>query len=179
MNTIDVKAKGTERSAQADAVLSAAGQDVLGALRTGIVCVLPDGTISAVNDAAADALGLSDARHIGSDFWMALPALHDGRGHDLIVATLNDGAPRSFHAALPGGPADATHEIHVARTHAGWLVFEVRESVQQRDSASEDGEHLREIARRMAAGSDSEVPASSFVERPTENQRSLRLCKRR
>ena len=158
MNTVDVKAKEVERSGQTDAMLSAAGLDVLGALRTGIVCVLPDGTISAVNDAAAEALGLTDARHIGSDFWSALPALYDGRAHDLIVATLDDGAPRSFHAALPGGPADATHEIRVARTRAGWLVFEVRESIQhQRDSASEDSESLREIARRMAAGSDSEV----------------------
>ena len=168
LNTHDVKAKGVERSAQTDALLSAAGLDVLGALRTGIVCVLPDGTISAVNDAAADALGLSDARHIGSDFWMALPALHDGRGHDLIVATLNDGAPRSFHAALPGGPADATHEIRVARTNGGWLVFEVRESVQQRDSASEDGEQLREIARRMAAGSDSEALLSVLCDAARE-----------
>ena len=168
LNTTDVKAKGVERSAQTDALLSAAGLDVLGALRTGIVCVLPDGTISAVNDAAADALGLSDARHIGSDFWMALPALHDGRGHDLIVATLNDGAPRSFNAALPGGRADATHEIRVARTNGGWLVFEVRESVQQRDSASEDGEQLRELARRMAAGSDSEALLSVLCDAARE-----------
>ena len=169
MNSIDVKAKGIERSAQTDALLSAVGLDVLGALRTGIVCVLPDNTISAVNDAAADALGLLDARHIGSDFWAALPALHDGRGHDLIVATLNDGAPRSFHAALPGGPADATHEIRVARTNAGWLVFEVRESIQQqRDSSSEDGEQLREIARRMAAGSDSEALLSVLCDAARE-----------
>jgi signal transduction histidine kinase len=166
---IDVKAKGIERSAQTHAMLSAAGLDVLGALRTGIVCVLPDGTISAVNDAAAEALGLSDARHIGSDFWIALPALHDGRGHDLIVATLNDGAPRSFHAALPGGRADATHEIRVARTSAGWLVFEVRESIQQqRDAVSEDGEQLREIARRMAAGSDSEALLSVLCDAARE-----------
>ena len=169
LNSIDVKAKGIERSAQTDALLSAVGLDVLGALRTGIVCVLPDNTISAVNDAAADALGLLDARHIGSDFWAALPALHDGRGHDLIVATLNDGAPRSFHAALPGGPADATHEIRVARTNAGWLVFEVRESIQQqRDSSSEDGEQLREIARRMAAGSDSEALLSVLCDAARE-----------
>src|SRR5215213_9802821 len=168
LNTLDVKAKGTERSAQTDAMLSAAGLDVLGALRTGIVCVLPDSKISAVNDAAADALGLSDARPIGSDFWIALPALHDGRGHDLIVATLNDGAPRSFHAALPGGRADAMHEIRVARTSAGWLVFEVRESIQQRDSASDDGEHLREIARWMAAGSDSEALLSVLCDAARE-----------
>ena len=55
LNT-DVNAKGIERAALADAMLSAAGLDVLGALRTGIVCVLPDGTVSAVNDAAAEAL---------------------------------------------------------------------------------------------------------------------------
>lgn len=157
-NTADVKAKGIERSAQTDAILSAAGQDVLGALRTGIICVLPDGTISVVNDAAADALGLSDSRHIGSDFWSAFPALHDGRAHDLIVATMRDGTPRAFHAALPGGRADGTHEIRIARTRAGWLVFEVRENVQQAyDSSGEDSEPLREIARRMAAGSDAEA----------------------
>ena len=69
------------------------------------------------------------------------------------------GFPASFHAALPGGRADATHEIRIARTRAGWLVLEVREPVQQptRDSSGEDSEPLREIARRMAAGSDSEA----------------------
>ena len=55
MKTPDVKSKETDRSAQNEALLSAAGLDVLGALRTGIVCVLADGTISAVNDAAAEA----------------------------------------------------------------------------------------------------------------------------
>jgi len=169
LNTVDVKAKGIERSAQTDAMLSAAGLDVLGALRTGIVCVLPDGTISAVNDAAADALALTDSRHIGSDFWSVLPALHDGRGHDLIIATTQDGAPRSFHAALPGGRADAIHEIRVARTRAGWLVFEVRESVQPaRDSSGEDGEPLRELARSMAAGSDSEALLSVLCDAARE-----------
>src|SRR5215204_2334263 len=122
LNTVDVKAKGTERSAQTDAMLSANGLDVLGALRTGIVCVLPDGTISAVNDAAAEALA-TEARHVGSDFWSAYPALHDGRGHEAIMATMGDGMPRVYHAALPGGRADAVHEIRVARTRAGWLVF--------------------------------------------------------
>ena len=169
MNTVDVKAKGIERSAQTDAILSAAGLDVLGALRTGIVCVLPDGTISAVNDAAAELLALADSRRIGSDFWSALPALHDGRGHDLIVATMEDGAPRSFYAALPGGRADAIHEIRVARTSAGWLVFEVRESPPQtRDSSGEDTEPLREIARRMAAGSDSDVLLSVLCDAARE-----------
>ncbi|HUQ79538.1 MAG TPA: ATP-binding protein [Gemmatimonadaceae bacterium] len=158
VNTADVKAKGIERSAQTEAMLSAAGLDVLSALRTGIICVLPDGTISAVNDAAAEALGLNESRHIGSDFWSAFPALHDGRAHDLIVATMTDGVPRAFHGALPGGRADATHEVRVARTRSGWLVFEVRENTQlSRDSSGEDSEPLREIARRMAAGSDSET----------------------
>jgi signal transduction histidine kinase/PAS domain-containing protein len=157
LNTIGVKAKGIERSAQTDAMLSAAGLDVLGALGTGIVCVLPDGTISAVNDVAAAALGATDSRHVGSDLWTAFPALHDGRGHDLIAATMRDGAPRAFHAALPGGRADTMHEVRVARTRAGWLIFEIRESVQHaRDASAEDSEPLREIARRMAAGSDSE-----------------------
>jgi PAS domain-containing protein len=131
LNTSDVNAKGIDRSAQAEAMLSAAGLDVLGALRTGIVCVLPDGTVSAVNDAAADALAVSDQRRIGTDFWTAFPALLDGRGNDLIAATLDDGQSRVFHAALPGGKADATHEIRVARTRAGWLVFEIRESLHQ------------------------------------------------
>jgi signal transduction histidine kinase len=158
LSTSDVNAKGLDRAAQAEAMLSAAGLDVLGALRTGIVCVLPDGTVSAVNDAAADALAVSDQRRIGTDFWTAFPALLDGRGHDLIAATLDDGQSRVFHAALPGGKADATHEIRVARTRAGWLVFEIRESLHQpRESSGEDTEPLREIARRMAAGSDSET----------------------
>ena len=157
LNT-DVNAKGIERAALADAMLSAAGLDVLGALRTGIVCVLPDGTVSAVNDAAAEALAAVETRNIGSDFWSTFPALHDGRAHDLIVATMEDGQSRVFHAALPGGRADATHEIRVARTRAGWLVFEIRESLHQsRDSSGEESEPLREIARRMAAGSDSEA----------------------
>jgi signal transduction histidine kinase len=157
LNTPDVKMKGIQRAAQNEALLSAAGLDVLGTLRTGIVCVLPDGTVSAVNDAAAEALG-ADARQLGSDFWTAFPALQDGRGHDQIEATREDGIPRVFHAALPGGRADAIHEIRVARTRAGWLVFELREIPHApRDSSGEDsGEPLREIARRMAAGSDSE-----------------------
>src|SRR5687767_13429081 len=116
LNTSDVTTKGTERAAHADAILSAAGLDVLSALRTGIVCVLPDGTVSAVNDAAADALSVSDHRRIGTDFWTAFPSLLDGRGNDLIAATLKDGQSRVFHAALPGGKADAMHEIRVART---------------------------------------------------------------
>lgn len=157
MKTPDVKSKATDRSAQNEALLSAAGLDVLGALRTGIVCVLADGTISAVNDAAAEALA-TDSRHIGADFWSAYPALHDGRGHDQIAATLTDGIPRVFYAALPGGRADSVHEIRVARTRAGWLVFELRETAHPpRDSSGEEGEPLREIARRMAAGSDSET----------------------
>jgi signal transduction histidine kinase len=144
-----------DRAAQNEALLSAAGLDVLGALRTGIVCVLPDGTVSAVNEAAAEALG-ADASHVGSDFWSAFPALHDGRGQDQIAATILDGTPRAFHAALPGGRADAIHEIRVARTRAGWLVFEIREMLRTpRDSSGEDSEPLRELARRMAAGSDS------------------------
>ena len=157
MNTPHVKTKGIDRAAQTDALLSAAGLDVLGALRTGIVCVLPDGTVSAVNDAAAEALA-ADARHIGADFWSAFPALHDGRGHAQIEATLRDGTPRVFHASLPGGRADGSHEIRVARTRAGWLVFELRESAPLvRDSSGDDAEPLRELARRMAAGSDSEA----------------------
>jgi signal transduction histidine kinase len=157
LNTSDVNTKGIDRSAQADAMLSSAGLDVLAALRTGIVCVLPDGTISAVNDAAAEALVATESRHLGSDFWDAFPALYDGRGHDLILATMRDGAPRVFHAALPGGRADATHEIRVVRTRAGWLVFELRESPHQpHDSSGGEGDALREIARRMALGSDSE-----------------------
>jgi signal transduction histidine kinase len=158
LNTPDVRAKGIDRSLQTDAQLSAAGLDVLGALRTGIVCVLPDGTVSAVNDAAAEALEVAESRHIGSDFWSVFPALHDGRGHSIIEETLSDGLPRVYNAALPGGHADIVHEIRVARTRSGWLVFEIRETAQQRtDSSGEDGEPLREIARRMAAGSDSEV----------------------
>ena len=158
MNTADVKTKGTDRAAQADAILSSAGLDVLSALRTGIVCVLPDGTISAVNDAAAEALCASESRHIGTDFWSAFPALHDGRAHDHIEATLRDGAARVFHAALPGGHADGIHEIRVARTRLGWLVFELREtSHANRESSGEEADPLREVARRMAAGSDSEA----------------------
>lgn len=158
MNTPDVNSKGTERSAHTDAMLSAAGLDVLGVLRTGIVCVLPDWTVSAVNDAAAELLAAGDSRHVGADFWNAFPALHDGRGHDQVVATMRDGVPRAFHAALPGGPADAAYEIRVARTRSGWLVLELREAPHPtRDSSGEDGEPLREIAHRMAAGSDSEA----------------------
>ena len=49
------------------------------------------------------------------------------------------------------------HEIRVVRTHAGWLVFELRESLHQpHDSSGGEEKALREIARRMAAGSDSE-----------------------
>jgi len=71
---------------------------------------------------------------------------------------MHDGAPRVYYAALPGGRADAVYEIRVASTRAGWLVFEIRETAHQtRDSSSEEGEPLREIARRMAAGSDSET----------------------
>lgn len=158
MNTSDVKTKATDRSAHAEAMLSAAGLDVLSALRTGIVCVLPDGRISAVNDAAAEALCAGESRHIGLDFWSAFPALHDGRAHEQIEATLRDGAPRVFHAALPGGRADAIHEIRVARTRSGWLVFELRETPHlQRDSSGDDADPLRDVARRMAAGSDSEA----------------------
>ena len=156
MNTPHVKTKGTDRAAHTDALLSAAGLDVLGALRTGIVCVLPDGTVSAINDAAAEVLA-ADARHIGADFWSAFPAVLDGRGHEQIEATMRDGVPRVFFAALPGGRADGMHEIRVARTRAGWLVFELRESAPvARDSSGDDSEPLRELAHRMAAGSDSE-----------------------
>jgi signal transduction histidine kinase len=156
LNTPDVKTKGIDRSAQNEALLSAAGLDVLGVLRTGIVCVLPDGTVSAMNDAAAEALGL-DARQVGCDFFTTFPALLDGRGHESIETTLKDGVPRVFHAALPGGRADAIHEIRVARTRAGWLVFELRETPRTpRDSSGDDSDPLREVTRRMAAGSDSE-----------------------
>ena len=152
-----MKTKGILRAPQNEAVLSAAGLDVLGALRTGIVCVLPDGTVAAINDAAAQALGV-DASHVGRDLWSAVPALQDGRGHAQIEATRADGTPRVFHAALPGGRADAIHEIRVSRTNSGWLVFELRETPHAvRDSSGEDAEPLREIARRMAAGSDSEA----------------------
>jgi signal transduction histidine kinase len=158
LNTADVKTKGTDRAAQAEAMKSAAGLDILSALRTGIVCVLPDGTISAVNDAAAEALCAAGTRHVGTDFWSAFPALHDGRAHDQIQATLRDGAPRLFHAALPGGRADAMHEIRVARTRAGWLIFEMREAAPViRDTSGEESDPLRDVARRMAAGSDCEA----------------------
>jgi signal transduction histidine kinase len=63
-----------------------------------------------------------------------------------------------FHAALPGGRADAIHEIRVARTRGGWLVFELRETPHvSRDSSGDDSDPLRDVARRMAAGSDSEA----------------------
>ena len=154
LTTPDVKTKGIDRAAQTEALLSAAGLDVLGALHTGIVCVLPDGTVSAVNDAAAEALG-ADAGSPGSDFWSAFAALHDGRRHAQIEATLNDGMPRVFHAALPGGRADAIHEVRVSRSRGGWLIFEVREMARgSREASGEDTDALREIARRMAAGSD-------------------------
>jgi len=144
-----------DRAAHNEALLAAAGIDVLGALGTGIVCVLPDGTVSAINEAAADTLG-ADANVVGSDFWSTFPALHDGRGHQQISATILDGTTRAFPAALPGGPADAIHEVRVARTRAGWLVFEIREMPRTaRDSSGEDAEPLRALAHRMAAGSDS------------------------
>ena len=169
LNTSDVKTKGTERTAHADAILSAAGLDVLSALRTGILCVLPDGTVSAVNDAAAEALGAAESRQIGSDFWGAFPALHDGRAHAQIEATLEDGSSRVFHAALPGGRADAIHEIRVARTRAGWLVFEIRELPPiPRDSSGEDADPLRDVVRRMAAGSDSEALLSVLCDTALE-----------
>jgi len=155
LNRSEVKTKGIDRAAHNEALLSAAGIDVLGALGTGIVCVLPDGTVSAVNETAADALG-AGANVVGSDFWSAFPALHDGRGHQQIAATILDGTPRVFAAALPGGPADAIHEVRVSRTRTGWLVFEIRETPRtSRDSSGEDAEPLRELAHRMAAGSDS------------------------
>src|SRR3569832_509980 len=99
LNPPDVKTKGTDRPAQSDALLSASGLDVLGALRTGIVCVLPDGTISAVIVAASEALA-TESRPVGSDFWSSFPALHDGRGHEAVTATMHDGMPRVYHAAL-------------------------------------------------------------------------------
>lgn len=168
LKTPDVKSKGTDRPAHTDALLAAAGLDVLGALRTGIVCVLPDGTVSALNDAAAEALG-ADAKHVGSDLWSSYPALHDGRGHEQITATLRDGVPRVFFAALPGGRADGLHEIRVARTRAGWLVLELRETTHQpRDSSGEESEPLREIAHRMAAGSDSEALLTVLCEAACE-----------
>ncbi len=168
MNTSDVKSKGIDRTAHADAILSAAGLDILGALRTGIVCVLPDGTVSAVNDAAADALGVSDSRRVGTDFWNAFPALHDGRAHDQIEATRHDGIPRVFHAALPGGRADSIHEIRVARTRAGSLVFEIRETPHVREASGDDSDPLRDVARRMAAGSDSEALLSVLCDTALE-----------
>jgi len=115
LNRPEVKTKGIDRAAQNEALLSAAGIDVLGALGTGIVCVLPDGTVSTVNEAAAEALG-AGTNTVGSDFWSAFPALHDGRGHQQIAATILDGTPRVFPAALPGGRADAIHEVRVSRT---------------------------------------------------------------
>jgi len=155
LNRPEVKTKGIDRAAQNEALLSAAGIDVLGALGTGIVCVLPDGTVSTVNEVAAEALG-AGTNTVGSDFWSAFPALHDGRGHQQIAATILDGTPRAFSAALPGGRADAIHEVRVARTRAGWLVFEIREMPRtSRDSSGDDAEPLRELAHRMAAGSDS------------------------
>lgn len=167
LTTPDVNTKGIDRAAQTDALLSAAGLDVLGALHTGIVCVLPDGTVSAVNDAAVGALG-SDAGAIGSDFWSAFAALHDGHRHAQIEATLHDGSPRVFHAALPGGRADAIHEVRVSRTRAGWLVFELRELPRvARDSSGED-DALREIARRMAAGSDARTLLSVLCDAACE-----------
>jgi signal transduction histidine kinase len=168
LNTPDVKTKGTDRPAQTEGLLSANGLDVLGALRTGIVCVLPDGTVSAVNDAAAEVLA-AESRGVGSDFWSSYPALHDGRGHECVTATMQDGIPRVYYAALPGGHADAVHEIRVARTRAGWLVFEMRETTHQpRDSSGDDTEPLREIARRMAAGSDSETLLVTLCETACE-----------
>ena len=156
MNTPEVKSKGIDRAAQNEALFSAAGLDVLAALGTGIVCVLPDGTVSAVNEAAAEALG-TDSTRVGSDFWSSFPALHDGRGHDLVAATMFDGESRVFNAALPGGRADAMHEVRVSRTRSGWLVFELRETPRLlRDSSGDESEPLRELARRMAAGSDSD-----------------------
>jgi signal transduction histidine kinase len=161
--------KGVDRTAHADAMLSAAGLDVLSALRTGIVCVLPDGIVSAVNDAAAEALGVAESRHIGADFWGAFPALHDGRAYGQIEATLEDGVPRVFHAALPGGRADSIHEIRVARTRAGCLVFEIRETPHvSRDSSGDDSDPLRDVARRMAAGSDSEALLSVLCDTALE-----------
>jgi len=163
-----VKTKGIDRAAQNEALLSAAGLDVLGALRTGIVCVLPDGTVAAVNAAAAETLG-ADEGHVGSDFWSEFPALHDGRGHDEIAATLLDGTPRVFHAALPGGRADAIYEIRVARSRSAWLIFEIRETPRAtRDSSGEDIEPLRELARRMAAGSDSLTLLSALCDSACE-----------
>jgi signal transduction histidine kinase/PAS domain-containing protein len=163
-----VKTKGIDRAAQNEALLSAAGLDVLGALRTGIVCVLPDGTVAAVNAAAAETLGAYEG-HVGSDFWSEFPALHDGRGHDEIAATLLDGTPRVFHAALPGGRADAIYEIRVARSRSAWLIFEIRETPRAtRDSSGEDIEPLRELARRMAAGSDSLTLLSALCDSACE-----------
>src|SRR4051812_19425094 len=168
VNTPQVKSKESDRPAQNEALLSATGLDVLSALRTGIVCVLADGTVSAMNAAAAEALA-ADTRHIGADFWSVFPSLHDGRGHEQIEATMRDGMPRVFHAALPGGLADTVHEIRVARTRAGWLVFELRESAPvPRDSSGEDVELLRELARRMAAGPDSESLLGVLCEAASE-----------
>ena len=168
MSSFDVNSKGTERAAPPEMALTATGLEILGALRTGIVCVLPDWTITAINGAAADALASTEASVIGADFWSTFPALHDGRGQEQILQTMRDGTPRVYHAALPGGPADATHEIRLARTRAGWLVVELREWVHHvRDTASEETEPLRELARQMAAGADSEALLSVLCDATT------------
>ena len=158
LNTPDVKTKGIDRAAQTEALLSAAGLDVLGALRTGIVCVLADGTISAVNDAAAEALGRRRSSHRRRFLERVPRAARWSRPRTDRGDACSTERPRVFYAALPGGRADAIHEIRVARTRAGWLVFELRETPPAaRDSSGEESEPLREIARRMAAGSDSEA----------------------
>ena len=150
MNTSDVKAKGIDRAAQAERMLSAAGLDVLGALRTGIVCVLPDGTISAVNDAAADALGrlsldISAPTSGSRSRRCTMGADTTSSSRRWTTARRVCFTPRS-RAAAP----NATHEIRVARTRAGWLVFELRESLAASSATRQAKKASRCVRSRVA-----------------------------
>jgi signal transduction histidine kinase len=114
-------AEDTGRATALDAIA------LLDTLGLAVVCLRPDHTVTAVNAAAAGALGAGARESVGQSFWTALPMLHDERGDEAIRRTADDGKPRSYRVSLPGGRADATNEIRVSRVEPGWIVLEIRD----------------------------------------------------
>jgi signal transduction histidine kinase/PAS domain-containing protein len=157
-----------EDTGRATALDAIALLDTLGAA---VVCLRPDHTVSAVNAAAAAALGAGTRESIGQSFWTALPMLHDERGDEIIRRTADDGKARSYRVSLPGGRADAMNEIRVSRLDPGWIVLEIRDRApaSRRTKRPAAGEADPAAAAAAAAAEERERLVRELGERRGEN----------
>ncbi|HET7457395.1 MAG TPA: ATP-binding protein [Gemmatimonadaceae bacterium] len=145
------------------------------ALPSAVAIVEPGWRVALVNAAWVALTGAPRSEQVGRELWAAFPALDAASAARAVRASMADGVARSCRVELGdgrGGVASRTLDVTVARPggNGGGLVVELRDVSADVRRARELGERvaendaLREVARAMAAVSDSAALLETLCE---------------